>query len=277
MKFTVALIASAAAVQWEQTWEHAHVEYGEETKFRDVEVQYDEIEYSIQTKQETELRTRQVPITTEFSQVEVKYRPEEEIRNTPAYEINYRPNDYTRFTWEPRLVYGYYTETHYNDVPFTTYETHYEILYREEEEHRYRTEIAILTRPDSETKYRDEPETRYTNEYTVLYREDEEVRYNTVFDNNIRIEHETQYRTEEETRYNTVYETAYRPVTTIETRDVPIINYETAYRDEENITYVTEYETRTRDVPVDKVLVGEHSNDSGDGVESEPGYRSYNR
>ena len=147
MKFTVALIASAAAVEFGyDEYPHAHTEYGEETRFRDVEVVYDEIEYSIATKIETEVRTRQVPITTEFSQTETKYRPEEEVRNTPAYEINYRPNDYQRFTWEPRLVYGYYTETKYRDVPFTTYETHYEINYREEEEHRYRTEINILTR-----------------------------------------------------------------------------------------------------------------------------------
>ena len=275
MKFTVALISAAAAVEWQKpqdTYLHEHTIYGEETLFRDVEIAYDEIEYSIATKTETEIRTRQVPITTEFSQTETKYRPEEEVRNTPAYEINYRPNDYQRFTWEPRLVYGYYTETKYRDVPFTTYETHYEILYREEEEHRYRTDINILTRTDSETHYRDEPETRYTNEYSILYREDEETRYNTVFDTQYRIEHETQYRTEDETRYNTVYETAYRPVTSLETREVPVINYETAYRDEEEVNYVTEYETRTRDVPVERVRLGYHSNDSGDGVESEPGH-----
>ena len=52
-----------------------------------------------------------------------------------------------------------------------------------------------------------------------------------------------------------------------------MITYETAYRDEEEITYVTEYESRTRDVPVDKYVAGKHSNDSGDGVESEPAPR----
>ena len=177
---------------------------------------------------------------------------------------------YTRFTWEPRLTYGFYTETKWRDIPFTTYETHYEILYREEEEHRYRTEIEILERPDSITQYRDEPETRYTNEYTVLYREETETRYNTVFDENIRIEHRTEYRTEEETRVNTIYEIEYQPKISTQTREVPVITYETAFRDEETITYEVEYETRTRDVPVEREIVGEHSNDSGDGVESEP-------
>ena len=177
---------------------------------------------------------------------------------------------YTRFTWEPRLTYGFYTETKWRDIPFTSYETHYEILYREEEEHRYRNEIEILERPDSITQYRDEPETRYTNEYTVLYREETETRYNTVFDENIRIEHRTEYRTEEETRVNTIYEIEYQPKITVQTREVPVITYETAFRDEETITYNVEYETRTRDVPVEREIVGEHSNDSGDGVESEP-------
>ena len=177
---------------------------------------------------------------------------------------------YTRFTWEPRLTYGFYTETKWRDIPFTSYETHYEILYREEEEHRYRNEIEILERPDSITQYRDEPETRYTNEYTVLYREETETRYNTVFDENIRIEHRTEYRTEEETRVNTIYEIEYQPKISTQTREVPVITYETAFRDEETITYEVEYETRTRDVPVEREIVGEHSNDSGDGVESEP-------
>ena len=166
MKFAVAMLGAVAAVEFGyDEYDHAHTEYGEVTKFRDVEVAYDEIEYSIETKEEVEIRTRQVPHTTEYSQTETKYRPDQEERATAAYEIKYRPNEYTRHTFEPRTVYGFYTETKYNDVPFTTYETHYDILYREEEEHRYRTEIEILTRPDSETKYRDEPETRYTNDY----------------------------------------------------------------------------------------------------------------
>ena len=80
----------------------------------------------------------------------------------------------------------------------------------------------------------------------------------------------TKYRNEEETRYNTIYEVEYVPTTTIQTREVPVITYETAFRDEETITYTTEYETRTRDVPVERQIIGEHSNDSGDGVESEP-------
>ena len=102
-----------------------------------------------------------------------------------------RPNDYYRHTWEPIQVYGYYTETHWKDVPYVTYETHYDILYEEEEEHRYRTEIEILERPDSVTHYRDEPETRYTNEYAIIYTEETETRYETVFDEHVRVEYET--------------------------------------------------------------------------------------
>ena len=33
---------------------------------------------------------------------------------------------------------------------------------------------------------------------------------------------------------------------------------------------MTEYETRTRDVPVERAILGHHSFDSGDGEESEP-------
>ena len=274
MKYIAALLGAVNAVSiqdgYEPSFEHTHVEYGTEERFRDVEVLYDEIQYSIETKTESEIRTRQIPVQTTCEHVETKYQPEEELRYTKAYEIKYRPNVYTRFTWEPRLTYGFYTETKWRDIPFTSYETHYEILYREEEEHRYRNEIEILERPDSITQYRDEPETRYTNEYTVLYREETETRYNTVFDENVRIEHRTEYRTEEETRVNTIYEIEYQPKITTQTREVPVITYETAFRDEETITYNVEYETRTRDVPVEREIVGEHSNDSGDGVESEP-------
>ena len=62
----------------------------------------------------------------------------------------------------------------------------------------------------------------------------------------------------------------YETVTKTATREVPIITYETAYRDEETVTYETEYETRTRDVPVEREVVGAWSNDSGDGIDSEP-------
>ena len=116
-----------------------------------------------------------------------RYEEAEEERNTRAYEIQYRPNVYTRHTWEPRKGIGIYMVPTYRDVPFTTYETHYEIVYTEEEEHRYRHELEILERPDVLTKYRDEPETRYTNEYQLLYREETETRYNTTFEENVRI------------------------------------------------------------------------------------------
>ena len=175
MKLAATLIGAVSAVSiqdgYEATdYEHTHISYSTETQFEEYEVLYEETEYQINTKTESEIRTRQIPMTTTYTQEVTKYRPEEEIRNTKAYEIKYRPNVYTRHTWEPRLAFGYYTETRWQDIPFTSYETHYEILYREEEEHRYRTEIEILERPDSNTLYRDEPETRYTNSYEVLYR-----------------------------------------------------------------------------------------------------------
>ena len=51
--FAVALIGSVAAVEFGyDTYPHAHTEYGEETLFRDIEITYDEIEYSIATKTE---------------------------------------------------------------------------------------------------------------------------------------------------------------------------------------------------------------------------------
>jgi hypothetical protein len=110
MKFATALIlATSKAVEFGyDDYAHAHTEYGEETQFRDIEVVYDEIEYSIDHKTETEVRTRQIPITTEFSQTDTKYRPDEEMRYTSNYEIKYRPNDYTRHTFEPRVEYGFY-------------------------------------------------------------------------------------------------------------------------------------------------------------------------
>ena len=53
------ILATAAAVGWEEnTYEHAHVEYGEEYRFRDVEVIYEEVEYWVETKTETEVRSR---------------------------------------------------------------------------------------------------------------------------------------------------------------------------------------------------------------------------
>ena len=170
MKFALTLIGAINAVAIQDGYEsepyvHTHTEYGEDTRFRDVEVLYEETDYQINTKTETEVRTRQIPMTTTCTHDTTKYRAEEEIRNTLAYEIKHRENKYLRHTWEPRLAYGYYTETRWRDVPFTSYETHYEVFYREEEEHRYRNEIEILERPDSITSYRDEPETRYTNEY----------------------------------------------------------------------------------------------------------------
>ena len=55
-------------------------------------------------------------------------------------------------------------------------------------------------------------------------------------------------------------------------RDVPVVVYETAFREEDETIYQTEYDIRTRDVPVTTYVDGFKSYDSGDGVESEPGY-----
>ena len=76
--FALALIsASSAALSvadgYENEYEHSHVEYGEADKFRDVEVLYDEVEYTVNTKIETEVRTRQIPVPYEHKETETKY------------------------------------------------------------------------------------------------------------------------------------------------------------------------------------------------------------
>ena len=64
LTFTLALIcARAAAVAVfdgysDNTWEHSHIEYGVEDHFRDVEVEYEEIEYSIDYTIKPEVRSR---------------------------------------------------------------------------------------------------------------------------------------------------------------------------------------------------------------------------
>ena len=107
MKFISALLAGLTSASYDDTYEHTHVQRGEEIRFRDVELHYDEIEYNILTKVETEVRTRQIPITTTCTHDETKYRADGEVRYTTEYEIKYRPNDYYRHTWEPVQVFGY--------------------------------------------------------------------------------------------------------------------------------------------------------------------------
>ena len=70
-----------------------------------------------------ETRTRQVPVTTSYVEEVTKYNLGEEQRDTLGYEIRYKPNVYTRHTWEPRIAYGYYNITEWKDVPFITFET----------------------------------------------------------------------------------------------------------------------------------------------------------
>ena len=76
MKYIAALIGAINAVSiqdYQETSEHTHTTYGEEERFRDVEVFYEEIEYSIETKTESEVRTRQIPVMTTCEHVETKY------------------------------------------------------------------------------------------------------------------------------------------------------------------------------------------------------------
>ena len=84
MKFITALIGSVSAITTSsyEDYPHAHVEYGEKTLFRDVDVIYQETEYSIGHKTKTEVRNRQVPHTSTYTQTETKYREDTEIRNT---------------------------------------------------------------------------------------------------------------------------------------------------------------------------------------------------
>lgn len=81
-----------------------------------------------------------------------------------------------------------------------------------------------------------------------------------------------------ETRYNTITETDYKLEKEYRVRTVPVTRYETEYRVEEVTEYRTEYETAYRSVPIEKTIVVNHSDDSGDGVESEPeghGHQGY--
>ena len=55
--------------------------------------------------------------------------------------MKYQPDYITKYEWIPRVIYDYYKETHYRDVPYTVWEPRYDVLYREEEEHRYRHEV----------------------------------------------------------------------------------------------------------------------------------------
>jgi hypothetical protein len=76
--FALALIsASSAALSvadgYDNEYEHSHVEYVEADRFRDIEVLYDEVDYTVNTKIETELRSRQVPVPYEHKETETKY------------------------------------------------------------------------------------------------------------------------------------------------------------------------------------------------------------
>ena len=72
---TALVLASTAAVEfgYDNGYEHAHVEYGEEDRFRDIEVAYDEIEYTIDHEHKVEVRTRQIPVPYINEYTETKY------------------------------------------------------------------------------------------------------------------------------------------------------------------------------------------------------------
>ena len=189
--FSLALIcATSAAIKvaeehiptYDDEYVHTHVEYGEADKFRDIPVVYEEIEYTIDHRNEPELRTRQIAIPYIHTETETKYYADEEQRFTTNYEVKYHSDYITKYEFVPRIIYDSYIVTHYRDVPYTVWEPRYDVLYREEEEHRYRHEIDYAVRTDTKTVYDDVEEIRYTNEYEVLYREEQEIRYDTVFD-----------------------------------------------------------------------------------------------
>lgn len=75
--FSLAMIAASAAAvptpSYDDEYAHNHVEYGEADKFRDIPIVYDEIEYTIDHKNEPEVRTRQIPVPYIHTETETKY------------------------------------------------------------------------------------------------------------------------------------------------------------------------------------------------------------
>ena len=75
--FSLAMIvASSTALQvggYGEEYDHAHTEYGEADKFRDIPIEYEEIEYTIDHKTKTEVRTRQIPLPYIHTETETKY------------------------------------------------------------------------------------------------------------------------------------------------------------------------------------------------------------
>ena len=156
--FSLALIcATSAAIKvgeehiptYDDEYVHTHVEYGEADKFRDIPVVYEEIEYTIDHRNEPELRTRQIAIPYIHTETETKYYADEEQRFTTNYEVKYHSDYITKYEFVPRIIYDSYIVTHYRDVPYTVWEPRYDVLYREEEEHRYRHEIDYAVRTDT--------------------------------------------------------------------------------------------------------------------------------
>ena len=75
------IIASSAAVSVpsyggydeEEGYEHQHIEHGEADRFRDIPIEYEEIEYTIDHKTDVEVRTRQIPVPYLHTETETKY------------------------------------------------------------------------------------------------------------------------------------------------------------------------------------------------------------
>ena len=140
-------------------------------------------------------------------------------------------------------------DTKYRDVPVTKYEPKQETRYRD-----------VVT-----TKYRNVPKTVWDTVSETKYKKVPKVVYDTI--------EEKKYRDVEETRYREV--TKYRTVSEIKWRVVPEIVYddvtETKYRSKTVEKCHDNPKKVIVDVPIEKTrqVEHEHSNDSGDGVDSD--------
>ena len=59
-----------------EEYPHKHVEYGSKAEFKDVPVTYEEIEYNVEYRTESEVRTRNVPVPYVHTETETLYKAE---------------------------------------------------------------------------------------------------------------------------------------------------------------------------------------------------------
>ena len=83
MRLSLAILSCASAVTVREdyepeVYEHTHTIYGEEEVFGETEVFYEEIQYDLTTRTDTEVRTRQVPVTESYTEEVTRYQPAEE-------------------------------------------------------------------------------------------------------------------------------------------------------------------------------------------------------